>query len=239
MVIKGKVHGPDIYEGEGSVDLTRVAAHGAKFVIFKISEGDYMDSRATVARVKAIRDAGMIAGAYVFLRPKAGRTGAQEFRIFFNKGREIGLWNRRDGGKTRDLRPVLDCEATGFSDTVLGRLQTRRYIRQAVRECKRLTGHYPIIYTGKYWWEDTIKCRSNMKCRLWLASYPLDSSRVAKPPAAWLPSAWKEVDLWQFSDHYKCPGINENERRKTNSGCDYNVYVGKGGAAGFRSRLTF
>ena len=231
MVIKGKVHGPDIFEGEASVDFAKAAAHGAKFVIFKISEGDYMDSRATKARVKAIRDAGMIAGAYVFLRPKAGRTGAQEFQIFYNKGLSLGLW-KRDQQTVRDIRPVLDCEDTGFNtDTVLGRLQTRRYIRSAIKECKRLTGHLPIIYTGKWWWEETIKCRWSLGCALWLASYPADGSTVAKPPVSWLPSAWKTVELWQFTDHYKCPGINNP--------CDYNIFVGKGGAAGFRSRLTF
>ena len=229
MITTRKVHGPDIFEGEANVDFKALAKSGAKFAIFKINEGDYMDSRATVARVKAIREAGLIAGAYVFMRPKAGRTGAQEFQIFYNKGLSLGLW-KRDKQTVRDIRPVLDCEATGFNtDTVLGRLQTRRYIRSAIKECKRLTGHLPIIYTGKWWWEDTIKCRWSLGCPLWLASYP--NNPKLPLPSSYLPSAWKEAALWQFTDSHSAPGINNP--------CDYNVYVGKGGLAGFRTALTF
>lgn len=228
-VTRGKVHGPDIYEGEGNVDFKKVAAAGAKFVIFKISEGDHIDQYAKAARVKAIRDAGMIPGAYVFMRPKAGRTGAEEFRIFYEHGKKIGLWNRADGGKVRDVRPVLDCEASGFdTNTRVGRWRTRRYIKQAIRECKKQTGHLPIIYTGKWFWEGTIQCSWNAKCKLWLAVYPENPTKFS---ASWLPSAWKECDLWQFTDKHQLSGVKSH--------CDYNVFVQKGGMAAFRKRLTF
>lgn len=231
--LSNHIHGPDVFEGEGSVDWKAVAKSGAKFAIFKISEGDYMDSLATEKRVKEIRAAGLIAGAYYFMRPKPGRTGAEEFRIFYEKGLEIGLW-KRDKQTVRDLRPVLDCEATAFdTTTVAGRYRTRLYIRQAIRECIKLTGHRPIIYTGKWFWEDTIKCKWSLNCPLWLASYPTKPDAYEALPVSWIPKAWNgKAALWQYTDKQKVPGIK--------TPADYNIFVGAGKTyRAFVNTLTF
>lgn len=227
------IHGPDVYEGDGNIDWKALAKSGAKFAIIKLSEGDYIDPSATAERVKQARAAGLTVGGYAFLRPKAGRTGGQEFDIMYKKGLEIGLW-QRDGQKVRDLRPVLDCEASGFdTNTVRGRYQTRVYIRDAINRCVKVTGHRPIIYTGKWFWEDTINCKWSKACPLWLASYPTNPDAVQQLPPSWVPAPWKgKADLWQFTDHQKAPGIK--------GGCDYNIYTGKDGSyAAFISTLTF
>lgn len=117
------------------------------------------------------------------------------------------------------IAPFLDCEASGFDTaTVRGRYQTRLYIRQAINRCIRVTGHRPIIYTGKWFWEETINCRWSMSCALWLVSYP-QPVQCDHLPVSGLPSAWKQADLWQFTDGFESPGIK--------TPCDYSVYAGK------------
>jgi hypothetical protein len=213
---RGRIYGVDVYEGDGDIDWRAVSAAGNSFAIVKVSEGDYMDSRSTPERIAAIRASGMTAGAYVFLRPKSGRSGRVEARTLVERGMDIGLW-RRDRQTVRDIRPVLDCEASGYDlGTVAGRRATRVYIRDAVREVVRLTGHRPMIYTGKWWWEQTQEDRlrwtwHDWQCPLWLAAYVSD-------PAPYLPRGWQRAAMWQYTDRARVDGISQP--------CDRNVYLG-------------
>jgi lysozyme len=229
-----QVHGVDVYEGDGDIDWRKVSAAGNQFAITKISEGmpsqgwAAVDPRATADRIKAIRNAGMIAGGYAFLRPKSGRTGAAEARLLVEHGKSIGLW-QRDHQRVRDIRPVLDCEASGFDlTTASGRRATRVYVRDAVREVKRLTGHAPIIYTGKWWWDQTQEEQlrwtwHSFGCPLWLAAYVTD-------PAPYIPRGWRRPAIWQFTDKARVDGIDQP--------CDRNVFTG-GDRSHFINQLTF
>lgn len=221
--LKGKVHGPDVSDWEGSVEWKQVAESGAQFAVFKISEGvDRVERLATPQRVKEIRAAGLTAGAYHYLHPRPGRSGAIEARLFIERGKRLGLW-QRDNQLVRDLRPVLDFEETHFpTNTRIGRYRTRLYVRQAIKEVIRLTGHAPIIYTGGPFWNQ-FGFKWNLKCELWLAAYDSSFSK-------WVPKPWWKPALWQYTDSKTVPGIN--------SKCDYSVFL-LGNSSEFRARLTF
>jgi len=225
---RGRIYGVDVYEGDGDIAWDRVAAAGNRFAITKICEGDYVDHSATSQRIAAIRAAGLTAGAYVFLRPKSGRSGADEARTLIERGMDIGLWHP-DRQTVRDIRPVLDCEASGFDlTTVAGRRATRVYIRDAVREVTRITGHRPIIYTGAWWWDQTTEDRlrwtwRSFDCHLWVAAYVADL-------APYIPRGWDRAALWQFTDRADVDGISQP--------CDRNVYLGSDHHQFFRD-LTF
>ena len=214
------IYGVDVYEGDGQITWPKVARY-AKFAIVKISEGDHIDSLATSERIQKAREAGLTVGGYVFLRPKPGRTGADEVKIFLDQCRKIGLY---DGSHKPCIRPVLDFEASAFdTNTRVGRYRTRLYLRQAIREVRReLGGRHPIIYTGAWFADDTVGLKWNIGCALWVASYT---------PKPLIPTAWRKVGamLWQFTDHQVVDGIAQP--------CDANVYVGPGDAAGFHSHL--
>ena len=216
--------GVDVYEGDGSIDFTQVAKSN-HFVIQKISEGTtFIDPTATRARVDAIRKNQMISGGYHFLRPKRGRTGADEMRVFLDHGRSIGLW-ARDGQRIVDIRPVIDVEVTGDFDanTIAGRLAIKRYVVSAVKEVIAQTGHRPIIYTGGPFWRDTARINTSWGCPLWLAAY-------THSPEPWTPPYWKKASLWQYTDQKTVPGILRP--------CDHNVYT-NGDAKRFRMELCF
>ena len=233
VTLTGRIHGPDVFADDGDVKWNLVHKHGASFAIFKIAEGmsgpgyEAIDPLATKARVDAIRGNGMIAGGYAYLHPKPGRSGAVEAKQLYDHGREIGLW-RADHQKVRDFAPILDCEDTHFDKTTMaGRWRTRRYIGQAVAEIRKLTGHYPIIYSGHWFWWDAIRCNSTFGCESWLAAYTPSYKPFMFP--------WKDTALWQFSETEKVPGIPGS-----GNGTDYSVFTGKSNSrAEFLHRLTF
>jgi GH25 family lysozyme M1 (1,4-beta-N-acetylmuramidase) len=195
------VRGVDVSDANGSIDWVKVRAAGVRFAICKATEGDWNDPTFSAARIKAIRDAKLIPGAYVYLRPRAGRRGSQEFQMFWKRCVEAGLYSKSDG--TIDVRPVIDIEESAFDcSTIIGRFRTRQYIKQAIRECLKVTGGlHPIIYAGKFWREDLGDWSDNSNCQLWYPEYD-----VSKP--IHLPSAWKAATIWQDSETGSVDGIN-------------------------------
>lgn len=183
--------GIDVSVHNGSVDWPKVKAAGFTFAFCKSTEGeDYRDSTWTKQRVTDLRAAKIQFGPYHYLRPRAGRSGGTEARWFINNAYAAG-W-----GKPGDLRAVLD-----FEETELSPAATIRYLEQAVKEVKRLTGRAPIIYTGGPFWAENGGGTNNFGCPLWLAAYVVN-------PAPYIPKAWKRFNLWQYSSTGKVPGVS-------------------------------
>ncbi|CAB4197635.1 Acm Lyzozyme M1 (1,4-beta-N-acetylmuramidase) [uncultured Caudovirales phage] len=183
------LHGIDVFEGDGKIDWIRARSKGVEFVFLKCSEGgDFRDKAWTAKRVKEIRASGIPFGPYHFLRPRAGRRGEVEARFFIETARKAG-WGKGD------LRPVIDFEVSDLPPS-----QTIRYLEQAVKEVKRLTGKPPIIYTGGPFWDENGGGRNNWGCPLWLAAY------VAKPND-FVPRAWKTWTIWQYTDKGGVAGV--------------------------------
>jgi len=188
------VTGIDVYEGDGDLDWKALRAHGVRFAWQKVNEGDYLDPSATIARVHAARAAGVLIGGYDFLRPKPGRSGAQEFAIFEKRAKAVGLLSRG----VMNLNPVLDVEATGYGTNAWGRIQTRRYIKSWVGAARK-AGYTPIVYTAAWFWDDTIRCGDTFGCALWVASYARDWE-------AGIPKAWGHASFHQWTDQGVLPG---------------------------------
>jgi GH25 family lysozyme M1 (1,4-beta-N-acetylmuramidase) len=118
-----------------------------------------------------------------------------------------------------------DFEETHFdTNTRIGRWQTRSYVRDAIKEVKRLTGHAPIIYTGGPFWNQ-FGFKWNLGCPLWLAAY-VPSDQLGR----YVPKPWRAPSLWQFTDKHNSPGISQP--------CDWSVYLA-GDVHHFRRTLTF
>jgi len=188
------VQGIDISNANGSINWQKVRASGKHFVFFKVNEGDFIDHTTTEARVTAAHRTGMLVGGYDFLRPKTGRTGAQEFDIFWKHAKAVGLT------KKGCLRPVLDIEATGFK--AFKQTRTRRYVKSWVDRCVQVTGKHPIIYTGYFWRETLGDWNTTLGCNLWLAAYTTNWKH-------YIPKAWNgHASFHQYSETGKVPGVN-------------------------------
>lgn len=188
------IRGIDVSEHNGEIDWQRVAGDDVKFVFHKVNEGTYRDHRVSASRVAAIKRAGLLVGGYDFVRPRPGRTGAEEYDMFHEIAKEVGLLQKGC------LRPVIDIEASAYTGPA-GPWRTRRYVKSWVERCFRRTGHHPIIYTGKWFYDGFMKGRDDFGCKLWVAAY---TTRVGP----YVPQAWDgHASFWQYTDAGVVSGI--------------------------------
>jgi GH25 family lysozyme M1 (1,4-beta-N-acetylmuramidase) len=190
--------GPDVSENQPDVDWRKVKSGGHAFAIAKVSDGlGTPDPTFGKGRWKAMKDAGLIRGAYHFGRPQQGRDPKAEVAEFLDILKAAG------GLAAGDLLPILDLEKFGKAGKLTAR-QTLEWTRDWVGELRRRVGRKPIIYTGAFWRDDLKNVADDLGCPLWLAAY-VPASKVKQ----FVPTAWKQEgqSLWQFTDKATCPGI--------------------------------
>ncbi|HEX8076021.1 MAG TPA: GH25 family lysozyme, partial [Thermoleophilaceae bacterium] len=124
----GVLHGPDVSMHQGDIDWKKVKASGCEFAFVKATEGqDFVDPTFGPGRWKAMRQAGLVRGAYHFARPSPGSNDpAGEAGDFHAAVRHAG--GLHDG----DLPLVLDLEAT-----VLSARDTIQWVHRFVGEVRR------------------------------------------------------------------------------------------------------
>jgi GH25 family lysozyme M1 (1,4-beta-N-acetylmuramidase) len=187
--------GIDVSNNNGPIDWHAVRRAGYRFVWAKAGEGDWKDS-TFVDNIRNAGAAGLKVGGYHWLKPRPGRTGAQEAAFF------IVRLEAADLGKG-DLRPVLDCEDID-PKTKRPRLEgaaLREYISSFVK-AMHAHGFRPIIYTGAWWWDPFVGGH-DFGCPLWVSHY----TKASRPT---LPKAWKSWACWQHDDKGSVPGIHGN-----------------------------
>jgi len=189
------VLGVDLSSNNGpSHDFKRAYREGVRFVLIKVSEGtNYVNPRAA-RHAREAKAAGLLVGAYAFLRPSTEHTAEEEAEYFFRHAREAGLLERGC------LRPTLDIEVTGL---VAGR-PSRRYDYRVIERLIKLMGPHgkrPFIYTGSWFWDGVLGARNAHKCPLWLAAYVSNYKRF-------IPRGFRRVSIWQYTDKATIPGFS-------------------------------
>lgn len=176
--------GIDVSNLQGTIDFNAVKRAGYRFAFVKAGEGNWDDPdfRLNVQHAKA---AGLKVGAYQFLRPRPGRTGAQEAAFFIENLHRAGLGHG-------DLRPVLDVEATQ-----LDRAGTHAYVKSFVN-AMHAHGFRPMIYTGTWFWGPKVG-DDDFDLPLWIAAYQAHEPTLPKP--------WTTYAVWQHSDKGVVPGV--------------------------------
>ena len=88
------------------------------------------------------------------------------------------------------FHPVLDFEENGG----LAPGNVAQWARNWLQEVERLTGRTPIIYTGYYFWRDSVGGPTDFgRYPLWVASW----TNAAAP--ALIPSSWSTWTFWQWT----------------------------------------
>lgn len=170
------------YHYQGKLDYDALKAKGGKFIITKAGEG-WLDYNA-YHYVQSAKDAGMITGTYWYYRQTI-TYGGKETWCEPKKQAQI-YYSATDGNF--DLPPVLDIEWAGNSYFRANDILT------CLKEIERLFGRKPIIYTGKYIWEDGVKSPSwSTNYDLWIAQYRNESDLE-------LPAPFEKWKIWQFSE---------------------------------------
>jgi GH25 family lysozyme M1 (1,4-beta-N-acetylmuramidase) len=178
--------GFDTYSGNGVIDWNSLYVQGARFAIFKASQGttiqdnQFKTSRTNIGTL-------MPWGCYHFLTNTSGSLQADYFCDFVL-------------GNYGPMPPVLDVELSAVAGSVVRAFVTRLYQRLSI---------YPIIYTSAYFWEkvtgSTDKTWVSANCGLWVAHwktlYPI------------LPVGWTNYLIHQYDDNWNGVLIDPNYSR--------------------------
>jgi len=122
--------GIDVSHYQGVIDWRRAAADGVEFAFAKASESTGTTDALLARNLAGMRAAGVVPGAYHFLRPGDGAAQAEHFA--------------RVVGDPSDLLVALDVEASGIAwSTVKGWRDRWDALHP---------GHPVIVYTGRDLW---------------------------------------------------------------------------------------
>ncbi len=153
---------------------------GIRGVVHKATEGTGYKDKTYNARRFLAKEAGMLWGAYHFVRPGNVKKQVDVFLDYAKPDDETLL--------------ALDHEDKGFSPE-----QAKEFLALL----KQRTGRAPVIYTGHVIKEqlDGRIDRTLGTYRLWHAQY---GTRYT------INASWKDVWLWQYTESGKVPGIGGN-----------------------------
>jgi GH25 family lysozyme M1 (1,4-beta-N-acetylmuramidase) len=178
------------------INWSAVKAAGHSYAFVKATEASNYTNPYFASDWQQAGAAGLYRGAYHFAKPAMPLdTAVAQARYFVS----------RTGSMTgpRDLPGVLDLETTGG----LNPTDLANWTRVWMAEVTRLTGKAPMIYTGYYFWRDSVGNPTDIAktYRLWLPSYPADPNSTTFKPL--VPAGWSTWTFWQYTSTGSVPGI--------------------------------
>jgi lysozyme len=185
------VQGIDAASYQGNINWTSVKNAGLAFGFEKATEGTTYTNPYFARNWANMKSAGIIRGAYHFGHPGVSATSQADY--FVNTVHPV----------SGDLQMALDIEVTD------GRTpsQVWSWIQAFIARIQYRTGRPGIIYTGFYFWRDSVgNPRNNLNCPLWLAAYVSD-------PTPYVPPAWSTWSFWQYTDAGSVSGVSGNVDR--------------------------
>lgn len=176
--------GVDVSVFSGPVDWSAVAGAGYGFGIARATWGAGLVDARFAANWSGMGAAGLVRGAYAYFVP--WQDPIAQARAYLAAVGPLG-----DG----DLPPILDVEESGgLSPTVLG-----ERVGAWLAAVRAATGRTPIVYTGRYVWNDLLTGQGSFAADLWVAHWG------AACPV--LPDAWGDWQFWQKGVARGVPGI--------------------------------
>lgn len=224
------VYGIDVSYYQGNINWEAVASDGYSFAITRINHADFMDPQFD-ANWAGIKQVGLIRGAYQYFEP--GDDPVAQANIVVEKVGKLG---------PGDLPVVIDVETTsGLTDkaAIVDSIAAWMDIVESG------TGKKPIIYTGKYFWQDNVSSSDFADYPLWHAQYP----NACQPPASAPPGCgscaniadqWSDWLLWQYTSSGSVAGIAGNVDTNVFKGSyeDLVAYASQGGFGASVESLT-
>lgn len=193
--------GPDCSRHQGAVDWAAVARAGHTFAIIKATEGtSYSRVDWFQANAPKVRAAGLVLGAYHFLRRGSAAGQARYF---------VDIVGDFDG-----VLAVLDVE-TAADGSKPGLAEVEAF----AAEFRRLVpGHPLVVYTGRWYWHGVLGNPHGAHVGpLWHSEYDT-GSEVADGPELDNYGGWGSCTIWQYTSTGRCPGVAGD--------CDLNQFFG-------------
>ncbi len=186
------VQGFDVSVHQRHVDWDRVPEAGKTFAIARVSDGLYTeDGDLFVENYQGIARAGLLRGAYQFLRPEQDAT--EQANLFLAALAAAG------GLAETDLPPIVDIEVENARHTgdPVSPAEVQAAVQTWLDVVGAATGTQPIVYTmaGR-----SASVGTGFAAhRLWVANFYQDCPRM--------PAGWADFDFFQYTDLGRVPGI--------------------------------
>jgi GH25 family lysozyme M1 (1,4-beta-N-acetylmuramidase) len=189
-------YGIDVSRFQGDINWQLVAGSGVKFAYIQISRS-LTDIDAKFAyNWQNAKANGILRGAYQRFHPAQDVIG--QAKLFLDK---LGPF------QVGDLPPMLDVEdADGLTAA-----QIAAAVKQWMNYIEPRVGVKPLIYTGFYFWRDSVGSANFSEHPLWIANYGATCPLV--------PDRWTRWAFHQYSSTAMVPGITANT-------CDVNKFNG-------------
>ncbi len=179
--------GIDVSRFQGNINWSQVAGAGVKFAYIQISRKiNDIDAKFEFNWEQAKQN-GILRGAYQRFQPD--QDVQAQANIFLSK---LGPF------QAGDLPPMLDVEDSGNlpASTIAER------VRQWLNIVEGATGVRPIIYTGRYFWQDFLNSADFTEYPLWIAHYTTGCPNI--------PAPWTNWAIHQYSSTAVIAGITAN-----------------------------
>ena len=196
----------DVSEYSGAnVNFGAFAREGGRGFYVEAQRGNDGPNRLFAEQVRAIKAAGMAAGAYHLAYPlpdsaqHPNRDPAGQIELFYEASGGLG---EEDG----DLPPMLDCESPDpsvWTKWGVTQASAASWIAEAASQVDQQFCRPCGIYCDPAWWralggaglQPCFKARA-----FWLAAYPI-GGLLSKPPtmAVTPPAPWNTATMWQFT----------------------------------------
>ena len=178
------VEGIDVSTYQGTVDWPTAKAGGITFGIARISDGLNSPDDTFDTNWAAMQSAGVVRGAYQFFEPDQDVNAQADMMI-------AKMATLMPG----DLAPTLDVEVTDN----LTPAEIAPNVQQWIDRVASATGRVPMVYTGFYFWRDSVGGSGDGTNPLWVAAYGVSCPQV--------PAPWTQWAMWQHSGTGSAPGV--------------------------------
>lgn len=180
------VEGIDVSVWQGSsIDWNQVKASGRAFGIARISYGTGTIDATFPGNWSRMKAAGMIRGAYQWFRPAQDAKAQADIVIS-----KVGVLGPGDLPVTADVE-----ETQGLSGAAI-----TAALHVWMDRVEAGTGKRPMIYSGKYFWNDNVGSKDFASYPYWIPAYG--------PTCPDLASAWSDWKFFQYTDKASVPSIS-------------------------------
>ncbi|MCC6557624.1 MAG: hypothetical protein IT372_32120 [Polyangiaceae bacterium] len=181
------VEGIDVSFWQGDIDWQAVKGTGVAFAIARASYGVSKDTYFD-ANWAGIKSVGLVRGAYQYFL--ADQDPIAQADVILDAMGPLG---------PGDLPPVIDVESTeGQSAAVIA-----GKVGQWLAHVEAAIGRKPIIYTGKYFWQDHVASDAFNGYPLWIPNYSLSCPDLPN-------GYWTDWVMFQYSSTGSYDGISGN-----------------------------
>lgn len=182
------VTGIDVSYWQGTIDWEAVAADGIDYAFIRATHGLGTIDTQFDANWAGARANGILRGVYQFFSPDEDPIAQADLMLEMMGPLEAD-----------DLPPVIDVEAVDGQAPE----EIARKVGLWLEHVQAATGRTPIIYTGKYFWNDNVGSAA-------FSGYPLWHAQYTSASCPDLANAWSDWTFWQTSSTGSVAGISGN-----------------------------